>query len=136
MSFPVEKKCVAIIGLGLLGASLGLALKKSGIKRLGWARRSETRQWCLEHDVIDQTFDTFEETVAVSDITILCMPLPVIIEVLEKYASSFKKGSIVTDIGSDKCSSIVVDRVVNGLHYTFFEKFLCDFDSANTNLFT
>ena len=102
MSFPAEKKCVAIIGLGLLGASLGLALKKSGIKRLGWARRSETRQWCLEHDVIDQTFDTFEETVAVSDITILCMPLPVIIEVLEKYASSFKKGSIVTDIGSDK----------------------------------
>ena len=99
-------KSVALIGLGLLGASLGLALKKSGVKRLGWARRAETRQWCLEHDAVDQTFDTIDEAVADADITILCVPIPAIIEILTCHAAAFKKGSVVTDIGSDK--SVIV----------------------------
>ena len=101
MSFPVSKTA-AVIGLGLLGASLGLALKKSGIRRLGWARRAETRSWCLEHDVIDETFDDVTDVISQADITVLCLPIPAISEFITKYASSFKKGSIVTDIGSDK----------------------------------
>lgn len=95
-------KNIAIIGLGLLGASLGLALQKSKVKRLGWARSSETRQWCLQHNVIDQSADDITDILKEADLTILCLPIPVIIQYLERYADVFKPGSIVTDIGSDK----------------------------------
>ncbi|MBO5923953.1 MAG: prephenate dehydrogenase [Lentisphaeria bacterium] len=101
MSFPVDKTA-AIIGLGLLGASLGMALKKSGIRRLGWARQSDVRSWCLEHDVIDDTADNAADVLRQADITILCLPIPVISQFINEHASLFKKGSVVTDIGSDK----------------------------------
>ena len=93
---------VAVIGLGLLGASLGLALKKTPVKRLGWARNPDTRQWCLDHDVVDAAPDKIEDVLAQADLTVLCLPIPVIRDYLTKYASCFKRGSIVTDIGSDK----------------------------------
>ena len=101
MSFPVDKS-VAVIGLGLLGASLGLALEKSGVHRLGWARKSETRHWCIAHNVIDETFDDVADVLKQADITVLCLPIPVISEFIREHAPDFKKGSIVTDIGSDK----------------------------------
>ncbi len=95
-------KQVALIGLGLLGASLGMALKKSGVRRLGWSRKSETRNWCLEHGVIDESSDNVAELLQKADITVLCLPIPVIIGFIREHASEFKKNSIVTDIGSDK----------------------------------
>ncbi len=99
---PFADRQIAIVGLGLLGASLGLALKKSNVCRWGWARKNETRSWCLEHDVIDKSADTLEEVLQHADLTILCLPIPVINETLVKYAHCFKQGSVVTDIGSDK----------------------------------
>lgn len=101
MNTLADKK-VAIIGLGLLGASLGLALQKSGIRRLGWARRSETRSWCLEHNVIDETTENVSDLLKNADITVLCLPIPAISRFIADHASEFKKGSVVTDIGSDK----------------------------------
>ena len=60
-------KNIAVIGLGLLGASLGLALQKSKVRRLGWARSSETRQWCLQHNVIDQSADDITDILKEAD---------------------------------------------------------------------
>lgn len=99
---PVEQKKVAIIGLGLLGGSLGLALKDKGYYRLGWARREETRNSALEQDVIDETSDDITLVLRQADLTILCLPIPLIMEFCEKYANDFKPGSVVTDIGSVK----------------------------------
>ena len=99
---PSEIKSVAVIGLGLLGASLGLALKKAPFRRLGWARRAETRTWCLQNDVIDQTADDVRDVIREADLTVLCLPIPAIISFMVSNAAYFKKGSIVTDIGSDK----------------------------------
>lgn len=97
-----SQKSVAIIGLGLLGASLGLALKNSPVRRLGWARNPDTRRWASEHDAVDYTADRIEDVLAQADLTILCLPIPVITQMLIQYADIFKPGSIVTDIGSDK----------------------------------
>ena len=98
----LSDKKVGIIGLGLLGASLGLALQKSGIRRLGWARKSETRSWCLEHNVIDETAEDVADLIREADITVLCLPIPEISQFIVEHASEFKPGSVVTDIGSDK----------------------------------
>jgi len=104
----VEQKNVAIIGLGLLGGSLGMALKDKGYHRLGWARRPETRTLALEIDAVDQTADELAIVLAEADITILCLPIPKIMEFCEQYATLFKPGSIVTDIGSVK--EVIVNR--------------------------
>jgi len=93
---------IAIIGLGLLGGSLGLALRGKEFVRLGWARRKETREEALRRGIVDESSENIEDIISQSDISILCLPIPRIIEFGEKYAAHFKKGSVVTDIGSVK----------------------------------
>lgn len=93
---------VAIIGLGLLGASLGMALKGDKYHRLGWTRRKDVRDWAVDNSIIDESADNIETILGQADITVLCLPIPSIMEYLKKYAACWKKGSIVTDIGSVK----------------------------------
>lgn len=105
---------VAIIGLGLLGTSLGLALKNSSYHRIGWARRESTRTWCMEHGAIDETTDDVRDVLRNADLTVLCLPIPAIIRFVIDYADYFKAGSIVTDIGSDK--GVIVSAGEAALH--------------------
>jgi len=93
---------VAIIGLGLLGASLGMALRGKAYHRLGWTRRGEVRDWGLKNDIIDESCEDIKEVLAKADLTILCLPIPRIMEYIETYADCWKPGSVVSDIGSVK----------------------------------
>ncbi len=111
---------VAIVGLGLLGASLGMALAGKNIRRLGWARRHETRRWCVEHDVVDGCGDNLEATLREADLTILCLPIPVIVDFTVRHAREFKPGAIVTDIGSDKSVIVAAGEAAltpHGVHF-------------------
>ncbi|MBO5990373.1 MAG: prephenate dehydrogenase/arogenate dehydrogenase family protein, partial [Lentisphaeria bacterium] len=71
---------VSIIGLGLLGASLGMALRGKNILRTGWARREEIRKAAINYDVVDEVFDTPQKSVRNADIVVLAMPIPQILE--------------------------------------------------------
>ncbi len=98
----VKDKNVAIIGLGLLGASLGMALREGKYRRLGWSRRPEINRWALENNVADEASDDLECIIGKADITIICLPVPLIKEYIVKYAGAWRPGSVVTDIGSVK----------------------------------
>ena len=93
---------VAVIGLGLLGGSLGLALKGTGVNRLGWARREDTRAAALKLNAADETGPDLEEILSRADLVVLALPVPVILEYLPLCARVCKKGAVVTDIGSTK----------------------------------
>ena len=93
---------VSIIGLGLLGASLGMALRGKGVERIGWARREEIRRAAVNCDVVDKVFDTAQEAAANSDITVLAMPIPQILEYLSILGPVMAPGSVITDLGSIK----------------------------------
>ena len=98
-----EKPAVLIIGLGLLGGSLGLALAGRDVLRLGWSRRPETCRKALDAGVIDESADSWEALLPRADLTILAMPIPKIIDFLETVpAERCKPGSIITDLGSTK----------------------------------
>jgi prephenate dehydrogenase len=100
---PVEPpKKLAIIGIGLLGASLGLALAGGNYKRIGWNRNSGTLKKALDMNVIDEAFEKIEDALAGADITVFCLPIPQIIEYALRYSKCFKPASLVTDIGSVK----------------------------------
>lgn len=97
-----QNKRIAILGLGLLGASLGMSLAGKGYRRIGWNRTPVILEKALALDVVDESFEKIEDAVADADITVFCLPIPQIIEYALKYAGSFRKSSIVTDIGSVK----------------------------------
>ena len=93
---------VAIIGLGLLGASLGMALRGGVYRRIGWTRRESIRRWAVDCDVLDECGDSLEETLGKADLTLFALPLPEIEHYLMTYASCFRPGSVVSDLGSCK----------------------------------
>jgi len=97
---------VAIVGLGLLGASLGMALRGKGYRRTGWTRRESVRRWAVENDVLDESSDSLEETLRNADLTLIALPLPQIESYLNTCAGYFKPGAVVTDLGS--CKSAVM----------------------------
>lgn len=97
-----SRPAVAIVGLGLLGSSLGMALRGKGYKRLGWTRKKAFRKKALSENIVDECPDMLADVLARADITVLCLPIPQILEYGIRYAASFRKGSIVTDIGSVK----------------------------------
>ncbi|MDO9541038.1 MAG: prephenate dehydrogenase/arogenate dehydrogenase family protein [Kiritimatiellia bacterium] len=96
---------VAIIGLGLMGASLGLALKRIKIakKVVGFARRAETRKEALAKKNVDIAYDRIEAAVQGSDFIVLCVPVSVIPGMLKSTPGEFlSPNAIVTDVGSVK----------------------------------
>ena len=96
------KKKVAVLGLGLLGGSFGMALKGKGVFRIGWTRRPEVRSAALAAGALDEVCGTVEEAVAKADITVLALPIPQILRYLEICAPHFRPGALVTDMGSVK----------------------------------
>jgi prephenate dehydrogenase len=95
---------VAILGLGLMGSSLGLALKKRGFagEVRGYARREETTLRALELGVLDSAFTDPIEAVAGADVVVVCVPIQTIPELVRKCLPGLKSGAVITDVGSTK----------------------------------
>lgn len=94
---------IAIVGLGLIGGSIGLALKKAKAVRkvIGIPRREETIKQALEMNAIDEgSLDI--KAAGQADIVFLCTPIHLIIPKLKEVVPHLKKGAIVTDVASSK----------------------------------
>lgn len=100
----MDKKInVAIVGLGLLGASLAKALKRDyRYKVSAWARREETRNWAVENKAADAVFSELPELLKDADIAVLCLPVTSAIELLPVCQKHLPEKAVVTDIGSVK----------------------------------
>ncbi|MCP3968446.1 MAG: prephenate dehydrogenase [Lentisphaerae bacterium] len=96
-----EIKNIAIVGLGLLGASLGMSFRGKNINRMGWTRRLDVCSWAVDNNVIDESGE-LEDILSRADLTILCLPIPRIMDFIRSYKTCWRPGSIVTDIGSVK----------------------------------
>lgn len=121
MNQKTQKKNVAIIGFGLLGASLGLALKNTPYHRLCWARRAEVRTWAIEHGAVDETADDIRDVLKKADIVVFALPIPQIIEFMKQYANDLNPASIITDMGSVKgaiCEAAEKYLIPNGRRFT------------------
>ncbi len=103
---------VAIIGLGLIGGSIGLALKKAAkchsepqtknLEIIGYVRRPEAASLAVNMGMVDRVETSLENTVKQAEIVIIATPVLVIKEILSQIASSLPHGCIVTDTGSTK----------------------------------
>jgi len=100
----VHFRRVAIVGLGLLGGSLGLALKKAGFtgRIVGYARREETRDQALRAGAVDEGFADVNEAVHGADLVILATPVAVILDHLPRLQPHLSPKALITDVGSTK----------------------------------
>ena len=95
---------ITILGPGLLGASLALALKERGLcKRVHtWSRRAETRALAMQSDWCDAVFDQAGDACVGSELVVICTPVETIVPLLEQVATSLSPEALVTDVGSTK----------------------------------
>jgi prephenate dehydrogenase len=95
---------LCIIGVGLIGGSLALALKKAGFCKtiVGASRNSQHLQQAVDLGVIDEFETDYEKAVAGSDIVFISVPLGAMAGVFEKIAPVLNNNTIVTDAGSAK----------------------------------
>ncbi len=103
-------KTVAIIGVGLIGGSIGMALKKlTGIKIIGIGRHSYKLKRALELKAVDEITTNFCKGVKNADLVIIATPVDVIASTLMQILPCLKRGCIITDVGSVKRP--IVDEV-------------------------
>jgi len=102
---------IAIIGLGLMGGSLGLAIKQKGLARVvaGFARRVETRELALELEIVDQVFEHPEDAVQDADLAVFCTSVSSIPELIGACRTRLAADGVMTDVGS--CKAEIVQRV-------------------------
>jgi prephenate dehydrogenase len=95
---------VAIVGLGLLGGSWGLSLKRAGFtgRIVGYARRAETRERALKGGVVDAACADVTQAVREADLVILATPVAVILDHLTRLPPHLSPQALVTDVGSTK----------------------------------
>ncbi len=96
-------KQITICGVGLIGGSLGLALKKAGFpgKVIGHGRPA-TLEKATRAGAIDAGFSGLAEAVAAADVIYLSTPILHILETMEKLPDLVKKEALITDAGSTK----------------------------------
>ncbi len=95
-------KTTAILGLGLMGASLGLALRRAGVRVAGYARRAETRAQALSRGICDRVHEDPAEAVHGADLCVLCVPIASTVALVRAARSGMRPGLVVTDVGSTK----------------------------------
>jgi len=107
---------LAIIGVGLIGSSLSLALKQAGaVKRVsGYGRNPKNLEKGLELGVLDEYGSSIAETVADADLIVVAVPLGAIREVFAELRSSAPPAAVITDVGSAKGSVVAAARAELG----------------------
>lgn len=101
-------KKIAVLGLGLIGASLAGALKrhKVGQEVIGLDRQQSVLEQALARGIIDRGSTDFASGLHDIDILIIATPVGITAGLLKQLLPALKKGCLVTDVGSTKQSIV------------------------------
>jgi prephenate dehydrogenase len=97
---------VGIVGLGLIGGSLALALrgKRKGFEVWGCDRRKDYARMALADGAIDRSCG--ERAIADCDLVVVCVPVLGSLALLRRLGRRMKPGSVLTDAGSVKAEVV------------------------------
>lgn len=95
---------VTIIGLGLIGGSLGLAIKSAwrGGSVTGFARKSRVLKRALKIKAIDKGTSNLIKSVARADLVIIAVPIRSIVQIVNRIRHHISVDTIILDVGSTK----------------------------------
>lgn len=124
-------KHLAIIGVGLIGGSLALALKKAGLVEqvTGYSRSETARDEALALGIIDKAAETLAEAVMDADMVFVAVPMGAMPSVFEQIAPHLKPQAIITDGASAKQQVVDAARQTLGAQ---FERFVPGHPIAGT----
>jgi len=93
-------KNITIIGVGLIGGSIGQAVRKRKIagKITGVFRRKSSLRKAVKFKAVDKATLNFKEGVKDADIVIIATPIGKIKNLAKKAVRFMKKGAILTDV--------------------------------------
>ena len=137
-------KQVTIIGTGLIGGSLGLALRKRHLaRRVIGCDRAPVLEHAIECGAIEAGVSNPSDAVHGSDLVILATPVIAILDLIERLGPALSARTLVTDVGSTKAD--VVARAAKSFGRTAGQRFLAGHpmagkevagvESADANLF-
>ncbi len=92
-------KTIAIIGLGLIGGSMAMALKGfEDFEIVGVDRDPATLAFAAAHGAADRLTDDAGAAIAAADVVYLCLHPKAIVDFLRAHRGDFKPGGLVTDV--------------------------------------
>ena len=99
---------ITIVGVGLLGGSLGLAVKRRKLAHhvAGYVRRAASVNDCKKARAVDFATTDLAAAVADADLVILCTPLAQMKPLVKQLLPALKPGAVVTDVGSVKAGVV------------------------------
>jgi len=99
---------ITIVGVGLLGGSIGLGARRRGLARevAGFVRRAASLKDCERAGAVDYATTDLLAAVSQADLVILCTPLAQMRSRVEEMLPAIKRGAIVTDVGSVKAGIV------------------------------
>src|SRR3989442_10033562 len=104
----MRPKRLSILGVGLLGGSIGLSARSSlkPYKIVGYGHRQSTLQQAVQCGAVDQITTDLRQAVEKADWVILCTPVGLFGSILQQIGPNLADGAIVTDVGSTKRSIV------------------------------
>lgn len=111
----------AILGLGLMGGSLGLALRAARLAQTiaGYDTDPDVAAAAPALGAVDEPCVTIPETVAAADLVVLAAPVMAIRDLLTSIASHLAPGALVTDLGSTKVEVVAWAEAILPDHVHF-----------------
>jgi prephenate dehydrogenase len=99
---------ITLVGVGLLGGSLGMAIKRRRLARRveGYVRRAARVGECKKFRAVDRATLDLHSAVADADLVVLCTPLAQMKPLVKQMLPALKRDAIVTDVGSVKASVV------------------------------
>ncbi len=106
---------IAIVGVGLIGGSIGLAARQRGLAKeiVGIVRRDETIQEAIQLGAITRGTTSIADGVADAELVVVCTPVALIADHVLQAAAACQSGTVITDAGSTKAG--IIHAIGNGL---------------------
>jgi prephenate dehydrogenase len=107
---------IAIVGVGLLGGSIGLAARERKLAKevVGVETNPHTRAEATTRRAVEKCTDMLGIGIAGADLIVLACPVNAILTELARLAPSLSEKAVVTDVGSVKGAITTAGRVLNG----------------------
>ncbi len=111
-------KTIAIVGVGLIGGSFGLALRQAGFTgRILGVSSEKTIRTAIERGAIDEGAD-FRTAASAVDLVLLAAPILTILEQIDAIDEFARPGTLITDAGSTK--AVVCRRAQDKIRRALF----------------
>ena len=114
-------KTVAIVGVGLIGGSIGLALRRGKLadRVIGVGRDLKKLRGACRRGIVSEVSDNLEQGVRDADLVIVCTPVASIVEQVRHVATACPRHALITDVGSTKSTiaAALIQKQLGGVTF-------------------